>query len=112
MQINTVELHERNGTLKIIDSREYSRMRRLELLSPDGKILLSWLQRRNKQVISMVEIAKCLMPVSLRSAATIRQMMGELMRLGFVESKVTHIIYAGRTRKENWTILDRVPPAS
>ena len=111
MQINTIEIYT-NGALNIIDSREYNRQRRLELLSPDARTLLYWLTNRGKQVVSMVEITKCLTPVSLRRAPTIRQMMGELMRLGFVESKVTHIIYAGRTRKENWTILDRVPPAS
>jgi len=82
-----------------VPSSVYGPQKRFESLSPHGKILLAWLRKRQKQIISAVEIQKC-GPVHLRKIDTIRQLINELIKFNFVDQAAGTTIYSGRRRKE------------
>lgn len=89
---------------RMIKSSEYRRMRLLELLTPEARILLDWLRLRGKQNICMSEINKTIMPLSLRKADTIRKLMNELLTLGLVSKPNMTCYYHRRKAREAWEL--------
>ncbi len=94
---------------KMIKSSEYRRVRLLELLTPEARILLDWLKLRGKQNICMSEINKTVTPLSLRKADTIRKLMNELLTLGLLRKLNTTSFYHCRKAKEAWELKSTHP---
>ena len=90
MQQNTVEIHTLAG-LKIVPSQAYRKLRLLEILSPDARLLVDWLVIRNKKIISLVEICKT-GPIKLRPVHIVRELMDELSRYGFANKLENGIV--------------------
>ncbi len=89
----------------LIPSVDYWRQQKIKLLSPNARLLFAWLQKRNRRFVTLRQISKCLIPVSLRRIEIIRQLMKELMEAGFVENANKAVYYSGYWRKECWEIL-------
>lgn len=77
----------------------------LPVISKQAQTLLDWLYKRNKQIISLTEIYKCVVPISLRHAQIIRELMNELSKLGYAAPASTSIIYSGYKTKVGWELF-------
>jgi hypothetical protein len=88
---------------RMIPSKEYHKLRMLESLSPDAKVLLTWLTSRGMERFSTVEVYKN-GPSSLRKVNTIRQLLQELNKLGFITPIKSKVVFEGAKRKECWEL--------
>lgn len=95
---------------KQIPADVFWRQKRFESLSAPAQHLLRWHNMRKKQsnVISLVELTKCLTPPGLRKTATIRAIMNELVAAEFAKPATRPVYYSGHLRRECWRVNEAV----
>jgi len=92
---------------KLMSPEEYQRQRRIAALSDDAKAVLVWLEKRRdkRSVVTLVEMAKTVTPISLRKSCNIRAAMVELVKASIAKPALVPVKYSGLMRKEAWLLI-------